>query len=109
MLLLGDHGRSVHERPQGLRVEIGRGAGIDVEIAGRRIHGALEQRPHGLLLQHVFFAMEIVHRVGCGPPPRFQALEERVEGEGRHTERKLPPGGGGRQGRGGGSGLSGPR
>ena len=90
---LGDHGGGVHERPERLRVQLSGGAGVHVEVSRRRIHGALEQRPHGFLLQHVLLAMEIVHRAGRGS--LLQTLEKRIEREGRHTGRKLPPGDGG--------------
>ena len=89
----GEHRGGVDQHAECLRVQITRGAGVHIEVAGGRVHRALEQRPYGLLLQDILLAMEIVHRDGCGP--LLQTFEERVEGEGRHTWRKLPPGHGG--------------
>jgi len=72
---------------------------VEVEVPRPDIEHAVDERLNGFVLEDVFVAVEIVHRVGrrfafprppLVPPPLLEAPEQRIEGESPHIGRKLP-------------------
>ena len=89
---LRQHRRGVYQRVELLRREVGGEAGIEVEVAvGVSPDGGVDEQAKSLVLEDVFVTIEEIDGIEGAPSALFEAAQERVERERRHTGRKLPP------------------
>src|ERR1700694_4156317 len=85
---LGKHGRRVHEGVERLGTQVGGITAIEVEIAGGKLHSPLHNGPDSLVLEDILVTVQEINGVWSA---LLEATKERIEGERRHTGRKLPP------------------